>query len=51
MAVYHPFILVDTGIMVAFYNRQDRYHQQVLHRMARWGRRLRRFRRLSWRRK
>jgi uncharacterized protein len=30
MAVYHPFILVDTGIMVAFYNRQDRYHQQVL---------------------
>jgi predicted nucleic acid-binding protein len=30
MAVFYPFILVDTGIIVAFYNRKDRYHQQVV---------------------
>ncbi|MBE9116233.1 type II toxin-antitoxin system VapC family toxin [Lusitaniella coriacea LEGE 07157] len=26
----HTFILIDSGIMVAFYNRKDRYHQQVV---------------------
>jgi uncharacterized protein len=26
----YPFILIDTGIIVAFYNRKDRYHQQVV---------------------
>lgn len=26
---YH-FILIDTGIIVAFYNKKDRYHQQVV---------------------
>ena len=30
MTGYYPFILVDTGIMVAFYNGKDRYHQQVV---------------------
>lgn len=30
MNAYYPLILVDTGIMVAFYNRADRYHQQVV---------------------
>jgi len=27
---YHPLILVDTGILVAFYNRTDKYHSQVI---------------------
>jgi predicted nucleic acid-binding protein len=27
---YHPSILVDTGIIVSFYNIKDRYHSQVL---------------------
>jgi uncharacterized protein len=26
----YPLILIDTGILVAFYDRQDKYHQQVL---------------------
>ncbi len=26
----YPFILIDTGIIVAFYDIQDYYHQQVL---------------------
>jgi predicted nucleic acid-binding protein len=26
----YPLILIDTGIMVAFYDIQDKYHQQVL---------------------
>lgn len=26
---YHPYILVDTGLFVAFYNRTDQYHSQV----------------------
>ncbi|MDI9640730.1 PIN domain-containing protein [Kamptonema cortianum] len=30
MTVRYPFILIDSGIIVAFYNRRDRYHQQVL---------------------
>ncbi|SKB13453.1 conserved hypothetical protein [Planktothrix sp. PCC 11201] len=30
MTNYYPLILIDSGIMVAFYNRQDRYHQQVV---------------------
>ncbi len=30
MTDYNPFILIDTGIMVAFYNRQDRYHRQTV---------------------
>jgi|GEM_PF-6695501 len=31
MNATHAFILIDSGIMVAFYNRKDRYHQQVVH--------------------
>lgn len=30
MLNYDPFILVDTGIIVAFYNSQDKYHQQII---------------------
>jgi predicted nucleic acid-binding protein len=30
MTEYYPFILIDTGIIVAFYNKGDRYHQQVV---------------------
>ncbi|WP_413165578.1 hypothetical protein ACL6C3_04085 [Capilliphycus salinus ALCB114379] len=30
MTAYYSSILVDSGIMVAFYNRPDRYHQQVV---------------------
>lgn len=26
---YYPLILIDTGLLVAFYNRSDRYHFQV----------------------
>lgn len=26
----YSFILIDTGIIVAFYNRGDRYHQQIV---------------------
>ena len=26
---YHPIFLIDTGIFVAFFNRNDRYHAQV----------------------
>ena len=26
---YHPIFLVDTGMLVAFFNRGDRYHAQV----------------------
>lgn len=26
---YYPVILVDSGILVAYYSSQDRYHQQV----------------------
>lgn len=26
---YYPIFLVDTGILVAFFNRNDRYHAQV----------------------
>lgn len=26
---YHPLILIDTGLMIAFYNRTDQYHSQV----------------------
>ncbi len=26
----YPFILIDTGIIVAFYDVKDYYHQQVL---------------------
>jgi hypothetical protein len=25
----YPVILIDTGIIVAFYDRKDKYHQQV----------------------
>jgi uncharacterized protein len=25
----YPVILIDTGILVAFYDRKDKYHQQV----------------------
>lgn len=27
---YYPFRLIDSGIMVAFYNSQDSYHYQVV---------------------
>ncbi|MBP0019796.1 MAG: PIN domain-containing protein [Cyanobacteria bacterium SBLK] len=30
MSDYYPWVLVDSGIMVAFYDRKDRYHRQVL---------------------
>jgi predicted nucleic acid-binding protein len=30
MTEYYPFILIDTGIIVAFYDKKDRYHQQVV---------------------
>lgn len=26
----YPLILIDTGVIVAFYNRQDKYHEQVI---------------------
>ena len=26
---YHPIIIVDSGILVAYYSVKDRYHQQV----------------------
>jgi len=26
----YPLILIDTGILVAFYDRKDEYHQQSL---------------------
>ncbi len=26
---YHPLIIVDSGILVAYYSSTDRYHQQV----------------------
>ncbi|MDJ1176476.1 type II toxin-antitoxin system VapC family toxin [Roseofilum capinflatum] len=26
---YHPLIIVDSGILVAYYSARDRYHQQV----------------------
>ena len=26
----YPLILIDTGILVAFYDRKDKYHQQVV---------------------
>jgi uncharacterized protein len=26
---YHPFLLVDSGILFAYYSASDRYHQQV----------------------
>jgi len=26
---YHPVIIVDSGILVAYYSVKDRYHQQV----------------------
>lgn len=26
----HPLILIDTGIIVAFYDSKDKYHQQIL---------------------
>lgn len=29
MLNYYPLILIDTGIIVAFYNSRDKYHQQV----------------------
>jgi hypothetical protein len=25
---YHPVIIVDSGILVAYYSVKDRYHQQ-----------------------
>jgi len=30
MNEYYPFILIDTGIIVAFYNKGDYHHQQVI---------------------
>jgi uncharacterized protein len=30
MTQNYPFILIDTGVIVAFYNKKDRYHQQVV---------------------
>lgn len=30
MTEYYSFILIDTGMIVAFYNKNDRYHQQVV---------------------
>jgi uncharacterized protein len=27
--INHPYILVDTGIMVALYDASDSYHQKV----------------------
>jgi len=29
MIAYPPYLLVDSGVMIAFYNRHDRYHQQI----------------------
>ena len=28
--IYYPTILIDTGMIVAFYNADDRYHQRVI---------------------
>ncbi|MFM7190716.1 MAG: type II toxin-antitoxin system VapC family toxin [Microcystaceae cyanobacterium] len=28
--IYYPTILIDTGMIVAFYNEDDRYHQRVI---------------------
>ncbi|MGK7923817.1 MAG: type II toxin-antitoxin system VapC family toxin [Spirulina sp.] len=30
MSDRYPFVLIDTGAIVAFYDRKDRYHQQVV---------------------
>ncbi|MEA5469752.1 type II toxin-antitoxin system VapC family toxin [Spirulina sp. 06S082] len=30
MTIYYPFVLIDTGIIVAFYDCKDRYHEQVV---------------------
>lgn len=29
MTSYYPHLLVDSGVIIAFYSRHDRYHQQV----------------------
>jgi predicted nucleic acid-binding protein len=29
MIAYPPYLIVDSGVMIAFYNRHDRYHQQI----------------------
>lgn len=31
---YYPIILVDSGILVAYYSSKDRYHQLGLHRQS-----------------
>jgi predicted nucleic acid-binding protein len=30
MTTHYPLVLIDTGIIVAFYDKKDRYHQQVV---------------------